>query len=193
MQSTSKHILVIRLSAMGDVAMVVPVLRALEQQYPDIKVTLLTKGFFTPFFRDLKQTTVFNADLKGAHKGVYGLFKLAKQLERNHCFYAVADLHNVLRSKILKTFLKTKRFVSIDKGRKEKGLLTKGKRFEQLKTTHQRYADVFEALGFPIDLSKPQFPKKVVLNSKLQSLIGESSKKELVLPLLLPMLGKCIP
>lgn len=193
MQSTSKHILVIRLSAMGDVAMVVPVLRALEQQYPDIKVTLLTKGFFTPFFRDLKQTTVFNADLKGAHKGVYGLFKLAKQLEKNHRFYAVADLHNVLRSKILKTFLKTKRFVSIDKGRKEKGLLTKGKRFEQLKTTHQRYADVFEALGFPIDLSKPQFPKKVVLNSKLQSLIGESSKKRIGIAPFAAHAGKMYP
>ena len=53
------HILVIRLSAMGDVAMSVPVLRALTKQYPDTKITVLTRAFFKPFFRDLPNVTVF--------------------------------------------------------------------------------------------------------------------------------------
>lgn len=49
MQDAPKHILVIRLSAMGDVAMTVNVLRAFTQQYPDVKLTVLTRAFFKPF------------------------------------------------------------------------------------------------------------------------------------------------
>ena len=84
--------------------MTVPVLRALTQKYPDLKITVLTRAFFKPFFRDLKNVDVYSADLKGKHKGVLGLYKLSKELN-TFKFDAVADLHNVLRSKILKLFL----------------------------------------------------------------------------------------
>lgn len=177
LQKQSKNILVIRLSAMGDVAMMVPVLRAVAQQYPDLKITVLTRFFFKPFFRDLKNVTVFSAEVKGKHKGIFGLYKLARQLNKENRFYAIADLHNVLRSKILKKFIQCKRFVSIDKGRAEKKALVSGKTFQQLKTTHQRYADVFETLGFKLDLSNPIFPKKSILNENILAIIGQGSKK----------------
>ncbi|WP_341215326.1 glycosyltransferase family 9 protein [uncultured Wocania sp.] len=164
---------------MGDVAMTVPILCALSQQHPDVKITVLTKPFFAPFFRGLQNVTVFPVEVKEKHKGVFGLYKLARQLNRDNHFYAIADLHNVLRSKILKKFIRCKRFVSVDKGRKEKRLLTSGKAFKQLKTTHQRYADVFQTLGFPLDLTKPTFPKKADLNQNLQLILGEDSKKRI--------------
>ena len=176
MPKTSKNILVIRLSAMGDVAMTVPVLRAFTQQHPEIKVTVLTRAFFKPFFRDLKNVDVFSADVKGEHKGVFGLYKLARALNKQQ-FYVVADLHNVLRSKMIKKFIKCKRFISIDKGRKEKRLLTSGKKVIQLKTTHQRYADVFNGLGYKVNLSEPSFPEKVKLSPKLQKIVGNHSMK----------------
>ena len=156
--------------------MTVPVLRALTLKYPELRITVLTRAFFKPFFRDLENVDVFSADLKGQHKGVFGLYKLARALNKKP-FYMVADLHNVLRSKILKKLISCKRFISIDKGRKEKKLLTSGKVFKQLKTTHQRYADVFEGLGYKVDLSNPSFPKRVVLSSKLQKLIGDNPIK----------------
>lgn len=161
---------------MGDVAMTVPVLRVLNQNYPDVKITVLTRSFFTPFFRDLPNVTVFPAEVKGKHKGVFGLYKLAQELNKNQ-FYGVADLHSVLRSKILKNFIKCERFVVIDKGRSDKHMLTSGKLFKPLKTTHDRYADVFEALGFSLDLSNPTFPVRVALSDSLQKLIGVDSKK----------------
>ena len=157
--------------------MTVPVLRAFIQQYPSVKITVLTRDFFTPFFIGLQNVSVIPIDVKGKHKGVFGLYKLARELNKRNHFYAIADLHNVLRSKILKQFIKCKRFVSIDKGRKEKRLLTSGKIFEPLKITHQRYADVFDTLGFPIDLSIPQFPDKAILNETIKKLIGNHSKK----------------
>jgi ADP-heptose:LPS heptosyltransferase len=170
-----KHILVIRLSAMGDVAMTIPVLRALITQYPDVKVTVLTKPFFKPFFRNIPNITVVSADIKGNHKGVFGLYKLSKELKALD-IGAVADIHNVLRSKILKFFLFGKRVVQIDKGRQEKKALTSGQSFQQLKSTHQRYADVFEILGYPIDLSQPIFPKKENLKESCIQVIGKDSK-----------------
>jgi len=171
-----KHILVIRLSAMGDVAMTVPVLRALTLLHPYLKITVLTRTFFGPFFRNLPNVSVYSADLKEKHKGVFGLYKLSKEL-RNLRIDAVADLHNVLRSKILKAFLFDIKTVQIDKGRAEKKALVSGQRFQQLKTTHQRYASVFEKLGFPVDLSNPTFPKKESLSQNTSKIMGNKTKK----------------
>jgi ADP-heptose:LPS heptosyltransferase len=171
----SKHILVIRLSAMGDVAMTIPVLRAFTKQYPEVKLTVLTKPFFKPFFKNIPNINVVSAEIKGKHKGVLGLYKLSKELKTLNVD-AVADLHNVLRSKILKFFLFGKQVVQIDKGRQEKKALTNGQSFKQLKSTHQRYADVFETLGYPIDLSQPVFPKKKNLTEKFVQVIGKDSK-----------------
>ena len=42
----TNHLLVIRLSAMGDVAISVPVLMALTQQYPELRLTVLTRPLF---------------------------------------------------------------------------------------------------------------------------------------------------
>lgn len=192
MPKTSKNILVIRLSAMGDVAMTVPVLRAFTQQHPEINVTVLTRAFFKPFFRDLKNVDVFSADVKGEHKGVFGLYKLARALNKQQ-FYVVADLHNVLRSKMIKKFIKCKRFISIDKGRKEKRLLTSGKKVIQLKTTHQRYADVFNGLGYKVNLSEPSFPEKVKLSPKLQKIVGNHSMKYIGIAPLAAHEGKMYP
>ena len=161
---------------MGDVAMTVPVLRALTKEYPDLKITVLTKAFFKPFFKDIKNVEVFEANVKGQHKGFLGLYKLSKALKSLH-FDAVADLHNVLRSNILKFFLTGKKVVQIDKGRAEKKALTTGKLFKPLKTTHQRYADVFEKLGYSLDLSKPIFLEKAILTSKLKGFISNSEDK----------------
>ena len=175
MPKNLNHILVIRLSAMGDVAMIVPILRELEKQYPEVKVTVLTRPFFAPFFRDLSNVSIFEADVKGKHKGVFGLYRLSKELKKRN-IDAVADLHNVLRSKILKCFIKGIPFIQIDKGRNEKKALVNGTVFRQLKTTHQRYADIFNTLGFKLSLSQPEFPKKVTLNPKVLDLIGKDKK-----------------
>jgi ADP-heptose:LPS heptosyltransferase len=173
MSKSPKHILVIRLSAMGDVAITVPVLRAFVKQYPDIKLTILTREYFKPFFRDLEKVEVFYADLEGKHKGILGLFKLSRELKALG-IDAVADLHNVLRTNILKLFFFGINTIQIDKGRNEKKALVTGKIFTQLKTTYQRYAEIFKKLGFPIDLSNPIFPKRKELNHKILAIVKES-------------------
>ena len=173
MSKQPNHILVIRLSAMGDVAMTVPVLTAFTEQYPDIKITILTREFFKPFFRDLKNVNVFSADVEGKHKGIFGLYKLSKELKFLQ-IDAISDLHNVLRTNILKFLCFGIKCIQIDKGREEKKALISGKNFSQLKTTIQRYADVFEELGFPVQLSNPSFPERKELSSKTLAIVHES-------------------
>jgi len=152
----AEHLLVIRFSAMGDVAMLAPCIFALREQYPNLKITILTRERFKPLFKGIKNVSVFSAKVQKEHKGFFGLYRLFRQLSRLGVD-AIADTHNVLRSKILKLFfdLKGTSFVQIDKGRKEKKQLTspKGGIFEQLKTTHQRYVEVFHQLRFPINLT----------------------------------------
>lgn len=171
-----KHILVIRFSAMGDVAMTVPVLRAFSKQYPEIALTILTRKSFAPFFKDIPNLIFKNADLQGKHKGIVGLYRLAQELKELK-FDAVVDLHDVLRSNILKLFMRGTSYVQVDKGRAEKKALISGKIFKQLKSTHQRYADVFNALGFKMDLSDPSFPKTKVLSEPVMQLLGNKTEK----------------
>ena len=77
-----KHILVIRLSAMGDAAMTVPVLRALVLQHPEVKITVLSREFFSPFFEGIPNVSFYAADVKGRHKGFGGLLKLYNELRK---------------------------------------------------------------------------------------------------------------
>ena len=171
-----KHVLVIRLSAMGDVAMTVPVLRELVNKHPNVQITVLSKPFLKPVFNNLKNVTFFAAEVNGKHKGLLGIYRLFKEL-KNLKIDAVADLHNVLRSKVLRTFfaLAGKKVAFVNKGRKEKRALTatKNKVFKQLKTTHQRYADVFNLLGFSVSLENPTFPEKQPLTAEITAVTGE--------------------
>ena len=173
--SNHQHILIIRLSAMGDVAMTVPVIRALTEKYPDCKITVLSKPFFKPLFDTIPQVSFFAAQVNTKHKGILGLLKLYRELKKEKITH-VADFHNVLRSKILRALyiFDGKPSIFIDKGRAEKKALTrtKNKIFKQLKTSHQRYADVLNKLGFTLDLSNPTPINKIKLAEKITLYTG---------------------
>ncbi len=165
---------------MGDVAMTVPILRAFVKQHPNVKITMVSKPFLKPLFTDIKNINFYAADVTGKHKGVFGIYRLFKELKLLK-IDAVADLHNVLRSKLLRSFFKLsfKKVAFINKGRSEKRALTqtKNKVFKQLKTTHERYADVFRKLGFKLDISKPEFPQKRQLSKEIFEITSNKSEK----------------
>lgn len=176
------NILIIRLSALGDVAMIVPVLRVFTTTYPDVKITVLSKPFHQPLFVEFQQVHFYPADVKGKHKGLNGLLKLSKELKKQG-ITAVADLHNVLRSKIVGGYFKLNNIpvVKIDKGRADKKALTrkKNKIFKPLKSTIERYADVFGRLGFPIDIEQHQFPLKKQIPGKVIPLFDNTYKNHI--------------
>ena len=152
-----ENLLVIRLSALGDVAMTVPVLDAFARQHPHVQITFLSRPFFRPLFEGLDNVVFYPVHVKGKHKGIQGLWKLYRELKDKN-YDAVVDLHNVLRTNVLKRYFSFSKlpYHQIDKGRKDKKELTKKqeKELTQLKSTFERYADVFRELGFDLDLKK---------------------------------------
>ncbi len=149
-----KRILIIRFSSLGDVAIAAHIVQALIQQHKDIELTVLTKKKFKPIFEPLNIyiETISN------HATTKELIKTAKQIEKSRKIDYVADLHSVIRSWIIDGYfkLKGKKISIINKGKKEKRQLTRKhkKILRKLKHTAERYAEVFEKLGFPIDLDK---------------------------------------
>lgn len=160
--------------------MTVPVLRAFVKQYPTIKVTVVSRPFFKPFFEGIPNLEFFAFDEKERHKGFSGLLRLFRDLKKLQV-EAFADLHNVLRSKIVSLLfaLSGKKRATVDKGRKGKKELTRSenKIFKQLPTMFERHAKVFDKLGFPLDLSNPEFPEKAVLPAEITDLIGGNYQK----------------
>ncbi|OOG70204.1 glycosyltransferase family 9 protein [Flavobacterium sp. A45] len=169
-----------RLSAMGDVAMTVPVLRAFVNQYPEVKISLVSRPFFKPFFEGIPNLSFFAFDEKERHKGFLGLCRLYQDLAALD-IDAFVDLHNVLRSKVVRTLfaMSGKKTASVDKGREEKKALTRpeNKVFKPLTTMFERHVKVFEQLGFSVDLANPIFPKKAILDQEVIDIIGENNQK----------------
>ena len=94
------RILIIRFSALGDVAMTVPVIHSLAVQYPQHEITVLSRSVWQPLFQELPENVSFvGADLTGKHKGFWGLNSLYSELKAMQFDY-VADFHHVLRSDI---------------------------------------------------------------------------------------------
>ena len=151
-----EHILVIRFSALGDVAMAVPVVYSLAKQHPDIRITVLSKNMARPLFENLAPNVGFmGADLKREYRGIRGLNALYRRLTAKQ-FTAIADLHSVLRSEFLRMRFNMGncKVAHINKHRKGRRKLTanNNRQLSQQPTTFQNYVEVFERLGYSINI-----------------------------------------
>lgn len=174
----TEHILIIRFSAIGDVAMTVPVVYSLARQYPNVRFTMLSRPSVQPFFEDLAPNVSFmGADIKGEYRGVKGLNSLYRRLTAKN-FTAIADLHNVLRSDYLRMRFNIDRYkvAHINKHRdgKRQLIAKANKKLCQQPTSFQNYAEVFDKLGYPVELNFTSiFPKEGGNLRLLSAAIGE--------------------
>lgn len=149
-----RKFLVIRLSALGDVAISVPLIHALALQYPDCEFTVVSQPRMVDLFSECPLNVKFFAsDIYGKHKGIFGLFRLFLELKPK-TFDAVCDLHDVFRTNLLCLYFRliNKPVYNIEKQRKAKRLLTrrKDKNLKQLNTSFQQYQSVFEKVGLTL-------------------------------------------
>jgi ADP-heptose:LPS heptosyltransferase len=175
-----KRILVTRFSALGDVAMVVPVLSSLSEQHPELEILFVSQGFAEPLVTPIPRVTFVKADLKGRHNGIIGMWRLAQELRKRGPWFAFADLHNVLRTKLLRIFLYSPRVrvAVINKGRSEKKRLTRrhNKKLAQLTHTVNRYLSVFNELELDLAI---RFKRVALLpNPDLLGLLNIEPKQE---------------
>ena len=145
-----RNVLVIRLSALGDVAMTIPVLYPVCKANPSTRFVMLTKKWPASMFHDRPgNLMVIGIDVKTEYKGVVGLMRLAKQLRHDYDIDAVADLHNVLRSRVIGLCMKLHGIpvVRLDKQRARRKALITHKTAEPVTPTIDRYRNVFSQLG----------------------------------------------
>ena len=151
------NLLVLRFSAMGDVALLTPALIAVVAKYPNVQINLVTRGNFSPFFFNIPNLHVTGINLK-KYRGITGLYKMYKDLENLGPFDKVLDLHGSLRSILLSWIYRWKGIpvFKINKGRKEKleQIRRKDKILKPLPHTVERYLKVFEHAGFPATIRK---------------------------------------
>jgi len=149
-------ILAYRFSAFGDVAMTVPVVTEFLEQNPEVQIVFVTRKNFSDLFEGVPNL-IFKGVNIDDYKGFLGLRKLAKELITEFNPHYIADLHDVIRTKILNRIFSRKnyRVAVISKGKDEKEHLTDIWNLEKkpLKKTTERYADVFRDLGFSVELS----------------------------------------
>lgn len=179
MGKKTKHIAVIRLSALGDVAMIVPVILAMMKQHPEVKITVVSRSFFKPIFESIPGINFLSVHTHHRHKGLVGLYRLYQDLKVLK-IDKIADLHNVIRSKVIRNLfaLSGKKVAFTDKGRLEKKELTrfKDKKFTPLKSMFERHAETFKQLGYAIDLSKPMFLNKMFIPLMDQEIFGDKKQ-----------------
>ena len=150
------RILAYRFSAFGDVAMTAPVFREFLEQNPDVEIVMVSRNNFKSLFADIPNV-IFKGINLDDYKGFFGLNRLANELIKEFQPDLIANLHDVIRTKILDKIYRRKglKVFKINKGKEEKEHLTDIWNLDkvQLKRTVERYADVFREMGFKVELS----------------------------------------
>lgn len=151
-----RTILITRFSAVGDIAMTIPLLYSLSESYPGHRFVFVSRERFGQFFINKPANLEFVGVNLDNYKGAFGLFRLYRELNAKIHPDSFADLHDVLRTKILRTCFRLfsgAKCSHIIKGRGEKKALTRkeNKCTTPLKSTFERYREVFTRLGMPFD------------------------------------------
>lgn len=138
------NILVVRFSALGDVAMTIPAIYNVANAYPQHTFHMLTSSFYTQLFINSPKNVIIHSV---EDKRIGNILKLLRTLHID----IVADLHNVLLSWLIDAhyLLRGKRIAMLDKRRTERFAIT-----HRHKATWRpftlRYLDVFARLGLGI-------------------------------------------
>ncbi|WP_228407586.1 MULTISPECIES: glycosyltransferase family 9 protein [Chryseobacterium] len=150
------RILAYRFSAFGDVAMTVPVFKEFLEQNPDVEIIMVSRKNFEALFAGIPNV-IFKGINVDDYKGLFGLRRLGNELIKEFKPDYIANLHDVIRTKILDRIYRRKglKVFKINKGKEEKEHLTDVWNLDkvQLKKTVERYADVFREMGFKVELS----------------------------------------
>lgn len=183
---------------MGDVAMTLPVIYSFLQSNPDVEISMLSAPKFSALFEPIPNLKFIPVDTKKEYKGIKGMWKLFRHLKKNNQFDGVIDLHDVLRSKMLRTYFKLSRtpVYKIDKGRAEKKELTREEKkvLKPLKSTIERYKEVFIRAGYPVnDCFDSLYSEEISLPSSVQEFLGEKKEKWLAIAPFAQHKGKIYP
>lgn len=159
--------LILRFSSIGDIVLTTPVVRCLKQQYPQAEIHYLTK----PAFKSILANNPYLSQVHVLDKPL-----LKKVIELKHLgFDYIIDLHNNLRTRIIKSIIDVPSF-SFDKLNTEKAQLVNFKS-NTLPQVHivDRYLDTLSSFGVTNDGQGLDYfiPDDVALSDELIELTSK--------------------
>lgn len=99
-----RNLLIRSTNWIGDAVMTTPAIRAIRKRFPNSHVSLLAKPWVMPVFENSEHIDrLLIYDDKGRHKGIFGKFRLARDLKKYH-FDAAILLQNAFEAALI-TFL----------------------------------------------------------------------------------------
>jgi len=142
--NNTPHVLCFRFSALGDVAIASVVLKACARDNPGVQFTLAGPGLLAPLFQGVPNLKLFPVNKK---QSPFGMLRQIIHLQPTH----IADLHSVIRTFVLRTFLFVSGYpvVFLHKGRKARRHLLKNPgKSPSLIPVYRKYAQTLDRLGF---------------------------------------------
>ncbi len=139
-------VLFIRFSSLGDVLLTTPIIRTFREHFPDAEIHFLTKSHFAPLYKNNPYVDrIIEFDTSNET-----VLQLIIRLQKEH-YTHIIDLHDKLRSGLIKRFVKGKSFTYQKKHAYRKKLL-KDHSLEPIPSTVDLYASVLS--NFDIELKK---------------------------------------
>jgi len=149
--------LVIRFSAIGDVVLTLPVLRAALQRDPDLELVVLTRPMLHGLLADFSRVHLPEVDFKGRHRGVRGLYRLFQEIRAAYAIDAVLDLHDVLRSQVIRSLfaMQGTPVFRLRKDRRGRKRMIRRRHKDRRPVRHSlsNYVDVFARAGLPLEVT----------------------------------------
>ena len=193
-----KNILVIRFTALGDVALTVPVIESLAESHPQYNITVITQPQFAPLFEFMPENVTFIGVNHKEYNGLGGAKRLYKKITSEHKIDAVADLHGKLRTLLLGIMFKL-HFVKVSVVRKERRkrnqlIRLHGKKLEQLTPITEIYVKTFNRLGIDFDIHFKSIYPEIKGNIKeINQIVGEKNGKWIGVAPFASSEGKILP
>ncbi len=169
--------LLIRLSAMGDVAMTLPLVYAVARAHPEHEFTLLTQPFFTGLLTSPPDNLEAMAiDIRQEAKSLGGLLRYIGRLKRER-FDVIIDLHDVLRTKLIRwSYLPSRRSATyhLRKPRHQRKLLLQAARAGKPLPAVPSMIDLYRGTLEQAGLSVPsELPRLETIADKCHALLAE--------------------
>lgn len=161
-----RNCLIFRLSSFGDVLLTLPVLEGLCRSEPPVHPILVTKPAYKDYFDHIEGLEVFTVDTVHKYRGITGLFRLFKNLQKQYDPKMIIDLHQVFRTRFINNLflLSGVPIFRINKGRNEKRVVVRNKDPQKLKHTVERYLDSFKKAGLDFRPVPYPFESRYPLN-----------------------------
>lgn len=150
------RILLLRFSALGDVILTLPLIKKLQKTYPQAEITLVSRPYLKSLANALN-IDFFSADIDHKYKGFKGLLKLSRHLQKQYQPTHVIDLHNVLRTKVIRRYFRLTHaktsYLLKDRASQKSLVQYPSKDFRPLPHITERYRQTIENTGLKLQFN----------------------------------------